>query len=107
MADYYPLLAKALAGLPNNSSQNSRQAIYDRARKALIGQLRSMRPPLAEEDIAREDAALDAAISRLESERFAAAPAQGGDSAPSGSTPAASEAPAKPATATSAPSAAP
>jgi hypothetical protein len=77
MADYYPLLAKALAGLPNNSTQNSRQAIYDRARKALIGQLRSMRPPLPEEDIAREDAALDSAISRLESERLAAAPAPG------------------------------
>jgi hypothetical protein len=77
MADYYPLLAKALAALPINSTQNSRQAIYDRARKALIGQLRSMRPPLPEEDIAREDAALDAAIARLENERSAAAPAQG------------------------------
>jgi hypothetical protein len=75
MADYYPLLAKALAALPINSTQNSRQAIYDRARKALIGQLRSMRPPLPEEDIAREDAALDAAIARLENERSAAAAA--------------------------------
>jgi len=49
MADYYPLLAKALAGLPSTTTPAARQAIYDRARKALIGQLRSLKPPLAED----------------------------------------------------------
>jgi hypothetical protein len=71
MADYYPLLAKALAGLPNTTTPAARQAIYDRARKALIGQLRSLKPPLAEDVIAREEAALDAAVARLEGERGA------------------------------------
>src|SRR5580698_11485864 len=68
MADYYPLLAKALANLPNRSAPASRRAIYERARKALIGQLRSIQPPMPEGDIANEDAALDQAIARLEAE---------------------------------------
>src|ERR1700734_3364228 len=68
MADYYPLLAKALANLPNRSASTARRAIYERARKALIGQLRSIQPPMPEVDIAGEDAALDRAIARLETE---------------------------------------
>jgi hypothetical protein len=68
MADYYPLLAKALANLPNRSAPTARRAIYERARKALIGQLRSIQPPMPEVDIAGEDAALDRAIARLETE---------------------------------------
>src|SRR5271169_1229440 len=103
MADYYPLLAKALAGLPSNSTQNSRQAIYDRARKALIGQLRSMRPPLPEEDIAREDAALDAAITRLENERLAPASAQGAAPPAPGAAPASGDTPPRPAASTTVP----
>ena len=58
MADYYPLLAKAVAGLPESTAE-SRRAIYERARKALLGQLRKIDPPIAEADIAREDSALD------------------------------------------------
>ena len=72
MAEYYPLLAKAVASLPN-STTDTRRVIYERARKALLGQLRNLQPPVAEDDIARESEALDAAVSRLESE-FAAAP---------------------------------
>ena len=68
MADYYPLLAKALANLPSRTTSTARRAIYDRARKALIGQLRSIQPPMPENDIAGEDAALDRAIARLEAE---------------------------------------
>src|SRR5580692_7485207 len=68
MADYYPLLAKALANLPNRAAPTARRAIYERARKALIGQLRSIQPPMPESDIASEDAALDQAIARLETE---------------------------------------
>ena len=74
MADYYPLLAKALANLPNRSAASTRRAIYERARKALIGQLRSIQPPMPEGDIANEDAALDRAIARLEAE-YGALPA--------------------------------
>jgi len=65
MAEYYPLLAKAVAGLPN-STPETRRAVYERARKALLGQLQNLQPPLPEADIARETRALDMAMARLE-----------------------------------------
>lgn len=67
MADYYPLLAKAVAGLPN-STLEARRAIYERARKALFGQLRSLDPPVPEAVIEREARDLEAAVARLEAE---------------------------------------
>ncbi|QAY94761.1 hypothetical protein CWB41_02570 [Methylovirgula ligni] len=67
MADYYPLLAKAVAGLPN-STPETRRAVYERARKALLGQLQSLQPPVPEADLRRESEALDAAVARIESE---------------------------------------
>jgi hypothetical protein len=66
MADYHSLLSRAVANLPSASSQATRQAIYDRARKALLTQLRTLRPPLPESDIAREESALDVAIALVE-----------------------------------------
>ncbi len=69
MADYYPLLARAAAGL-TDASPDARQAMYARARKALLGQLGAMDPPLGEEDIARESVALDEAIARVEADLF-------------------------------------
>ena len=65
MADYYPLLARALDALPDRTPA-LRKAVYDRARHALISQLRSLDPPLSEADIDLERRALDAAIERLE-----------------------------------------
>lgn len=65
MADYYPLLARALDALPDRSPA-LRKAVYERARNALIGQLRSLDPPLSEDDIDLERQALDRAIARLE-----------------------------------------
>lgn len=65
MADYYPLLARALDALPDRTPA-LRKAVYDRARNALIGQLRSLDPPLSDADIDLERRALDAAIERLE-----------------------------------------
>jgi hypothetical protein len=67
MAEYYPLLAKAIAALPN-STPETRGAVYERARKALLGQLQNLQPPIPAADLARETAALDAAIARLEAE---------------------------------------
>ena len=67
MAEYYPLLAKAVGSLPN-STPDSRRVVYERARKALIGQLRTLHPPVPEEDIERESVALDQAVQRLEAE---------------------------------------
>src|SRR5438270_4424464 len=75
MADYYSLLARAVANLPKSSPPSTRRAIYERARKALTNQLRSLKPPLPETDIAREERALDDAVARLEAE-FEPAPAE-------------------------------
>ena len=67
MAEYYPLLAKAVSPL-DPDAQDARRSIYERARKALIGQLRSVSPPLAETHIDSESRALDLAIARIEAE---------------------------------------
>jgi hypothetical protein len=67
MADYYPLLAKAVAGLPDSTAE-LRHAIYERARGALFGQLRNLDPPVPEEAIEREAQALEVAVARLETE---------------------------------------
>ena len=63
MADYYPLIAKAVVG---QSSGEARRVLYDRARAALVAQLRGVDPPLAEADITRERLALDEAIRKCE-----------------------------------------
>jgi len=48
MASYYPLLRKAVAGLQKNTGEG-RRTLYERARIALLTQLRSMKdPPLSE-----------------------------------------------------------
>ena len=66
MADYQPLLTRAVANLPNTSTVATRHAIYERARKAQLAQLQTLRPPLPESDIAREEEALDQAIALIE-----------------------------------------
>ena len=66
MADYQSLLTRAVANLPSTGSAAARQAIYDRARKALLTQLRTLRPPLPESDITREENALNQAIAQVE-----------------------------------------
>ena len=78
MADYQSLLTRAIANLPNASVAAARQTIYDRARSALVTQLRSLRPPLPDSDIEREERALDSAIAQVE-EQFGATtvPARG------------------------------
>lgn len=68
MADYSPLLMRALDALADRSPP-MRQTVYARAREALTAQLRSLDPPLAEADIDRERAALDSAIERIETEQ--------------------------------------
>jgi hypothetical protein len=70
MADYYPLLAKAVAAL-KDSTPEARQAIYDRARKALSGQLRNLDPPIPSNAIEREAQALEVAVAQIETEAAA------------------------------------
>ena len=67
MADYYPLIAKAVAGL-DKSNGETRRALYDRARTALLAQLRGVEPALSEPDITRERLALEEAIRKVEAE---------------------------------------
>ncbi|MGC2781759.1 MAG: hypothetical protein WA418_39590, partial [Bradyrhizobium sp.] len=67
MADYYPLIAKAVAGLEKNSGE-ARRALYERARTALVTQLRGVSPALSESDITRERLALEESIRKIEAE---------------------------------------
>jgi hypothetical protein len=68
MADYYPLIARAIAGLDPNAPGESRRALYERARAALIAQLRGVQPPLSESEITRERLALEEAVRKVEGE---------------------------------------
>jgi hypothetical protein len=75
MANYYPLIAKAVAGLEKNTGE-ARRMLYERARNALVTQLRSVTPALSESDITRERLALEEAIRKVEAD--AARRARGG-----------------------------
>ncbi len=76
MADYEPLIARAVAGLENNTGEN-RRVLYERARSALLSQLRNVDPPLEEGDITRERQALEEAIRKIEAEASATEQVQG------------------------------
>jgi hypothetical protein len=67
MADYYPLLTRAIATLPDQDPAK-RQAIFRRAREALERQLRGMDPPLGEAEILKETLALEDVIRRIEAD---------------------------------------
>jgi hypothetical protein len=67
MADYHPLIARAVEGL-GASSGEARRSLYERARAALVSQLRGIDPPLSEADITRERLALEDAIRKVEAE---------------------------------------
>jgi hypothetical protein len=67
MADYQPLISKAVAGLEKNTGE-ARRALYERARNALLTQLRGIVPALDESDITRERLALEEAIRKVEAE---------------------------------------
>jgi hypothetical protein len=67
MADYYPLIARAVAGLDRNTGE-ARRTLYERARAALVAQLRGVTPALNESDVTRERLALEEAIRKVEAE---------------------------------------
>jgi len=68
--DYYPLIARAVAGLEQNTAE-TRQVLYDHARKVLGEQLRDLEPRLSMSARADEFIALDEAIRKVESEAAA------------------------------------
>lgn len=76
MADYYPLLARAITALPENTGE-ARRTVYERARSALLAQLRGADPPLPDEEVTRERLALEEAIRRVETEYAAMAAGSG------------------------------
>ncbi len=67
MADYYSVIARAVARFPSKTDE-ARHAIYERARTALQESLRTHEPPLSPAELATEHYALEAAISRVETE---------------------------------------
>ncbi len=72
MADYYPLLAKAVGAAEPHA--DARKAVYARARGALVTQLNGLDPPLSPAEIGRELRDLDDAIRRVEDESAAEPP---------------------------------
>jgi hypothetical protein len=81
MADFYPILSRAVAGLPDTSPE-ARRAVYERARAALVAQLRGLDPPLGEAEIMRERLSLDEAVAKVEADYGDAPAAQTGQAAP-------------------------
>jgi hypothetical protein len=68
MADYFALIEKAVARLDASAPFEERRALYERARSALLAQLRTITPPLSEAEITRERLALEDAVRRVEAE---------------------------------------
>jgi hypothetical protein len=67
MADYYPLIARAVADLSQNTDE-ARCALYERARSTLVTQLRGQTPKLTESQITQERRLLEEAIQHVEND---------------------------------------
>jgi hypothetical protein len=75
VTDYQPLIARAVEGLDSHKVE-TRRALYERARTALVTQLRAVDPPLSESAIAKERLALEGAIRNVEADAARKAPAR-------------------------------
>lgn len=67
MADYYSVLKKTVGALPQNTGA-ARREIYQRARKAIVAQLKAYDPPLSPSEITTEQLRLEEAIRKIEAE---------------------------------------
>jgi lipoprotein-anchoring transpeptidase ErfK/SrfK len=67
MVDYYSILLRAVTA-PGAGDAHWRRGIYDRSRQMLSTRMRGLEPPPPLADIAAEEARLEAAIERIESE---------------------------------------
>jgi hypothetical protein len=85
MADYYAILKRAVVALPD-STREQRQAVYDKARNALLKQLQGMNPPLPPAEISKQRVALEEAVRSVERDLMLESEAQG--DVPSEPTPA-------------------
>ncbi len=68
MVDYYAILSRAIE-TAEASDRSWRRNLYDRARRTLMSEMRARRPQPIRAELARELAALEAAIKRVEAER--------------------------------------
>ena len=67
MADYKELLRRAISALPENNG-TARRAVYEKARAALVGQLRAITPPLPAREITQHRLQLEDCIRQVEQE---------------------------------------
>lgn len=67
MADYKELLRRAISVLPENNGA-ARRAVYEKARTALVGQLRAIDPPLPAREITQHRLQLEDCIRQVERE---------------------------------------
>ncbi len=67
MADFYPVLARAVSKLVISDLQ-ARRELYDYARRILVAQLRERNPHVSVSEIMREQSALETAVRRVEAE---------------------------------------
>jgi hypothetical protein len=67
MADYYSIIAKAVRALDPNTG-DARRRLYDRARGALLGEMRSVELALNQADILAARMSLEEAIGRVEAD---------------------------------------
>ncbi|MCC0057284.1 MAG: hypothetical protein H6883_14280 [Rhodobiaceae bacterium] len=68
MADYVAVLNRAIASV-GATTPEARQALYDKARKALIAQLESREPPLTALQLSEQKSLLDRAVRQVEAEQ--------------------------------------
>lgn len=94
MADYKELLRRAISALPENNGA-ARRAVYEKARAALVGQLRAIQPPLPAREITQHRLQLEDCIRQVEQEASEAVISLGRD-ALFAARPAAAPAPAAP-----------
>jgi hypothetical protein len=67
MADYHSLIAGAVSRLASQTEE-ARHALYEHARTVLHERLHTLDPPISAAELGNEEARLEAAISRVESE---------------------------------------
>ena len=67
MADYRELLRRAIDALPENNG-TARRAVYEKARSALVTQLRAIDPPLPAREITQHRLTLEDCIRQVEQE---------------------------------------
>lgn len=66
-ADYYAILKNAIGALPETSGE-ARRTVYEKARRAVVDQLKAFDPPLSATEITQERLRLEDCIRRVEAE---------------------------------------